>query len=235
MVNSSRIIVSLDFPTAKEAHNLTRRLDPGHCRVKVGKELFTISGPAFIETLVKAGFDVFLDMKFHDIPNTVAGACRSAAGLGVWMINLHVSGGRKMLEAGREAVDKSGNRPLLIGVTVLTSLTSVDLNEIGVREDPGDLVLRLSRLAQSSGLDGVVCSPLEVSSLRKQFGNDFVLVTPGIRPQGTDRGDQQRILTPSEAISAGSDYLVIGRPITQAADPLQALMEIEEEINAIAT
>lgn len=234
-MNSSRIIVSLDFPTAKEAHNLTRRLDPGHCRVKVGKELFTISGPAFIETLVKAGFDVFLDMKFHDIPNTVAGACRSAAGLGVWMINLHVSGGRKMLEAGREAVDKSGNRPLLIGVTVLTSLTSVDLNEIGVREDPGDLVLRLSRLAQSSGLDGVVCSPLEVSSLRKQFGNDFVLVTPGIRPQGTDRGDQQRILTPSEAISAGSDYLVIGRPITQAADPLQALMEIEEEINAIAT
>lgn len=232
-VNNPRIIVALDYPAAEQAELLVRKLDPLGCRVKIGKELFTASGPAFIETLVDRGFDVFLDMKFHDIPNTVAGACRTAAGLGVWMMNIHVSGGRKMLEAAREAVDKSGHHPILIGVTVLTSLMSAELAEIGICDDAGDHVLRLARLAQSSGLDGVVCSPLEVSLLREQCGGGFVLVTPGIRPEGTDRGDQQRTMTPAEAILAGSDYLVIGRPITQAADPLKALMDIEEEIKAV--
>jgi orotidine-5'-phosphate decarboxylase len=232
-VNNPRIIVSLDFPSADEALALVRRLDPGHCRVKVGKELFTSSGPGLVETLAGQGFDVFLDMKFHDIPNTVAGACRAAVRLGVWMMNIHASGGRSMLEAARAAVDSSGHRPLLIGVTVLTSLTSADLSDIGVSENATDHVVRLARLAESSGLDGVVCSPQEVAMLRQGLGDRFVLVTPGIRPAGAANDDQRRIMTPSQAIRAGSDFLVIGRPITQAPDPLQALLDIEKEMNAV--
>ena len=233
MANDPRIIVSLDFHTIGDAQALVSRLDPGLCRVKVGKELFTLYGPRMIETLLKAGFEVFLDLKFHDIPNTVAGACRAAAELGVWMLNLHVSGGRRMLEAGREAVDKSGSQPLLIGVTVLTSMDTTDLQEIGIADAADQHVLRLASLARSSGMDGVVCSPREVTILRQHLGDKFILVTPGIRPAGTEAGDQRRVMTPLEAISSGSDYLVIGRPITQAPDPLQALMDIEAEINLV--
>lgn len=232
-MNNSRVIVALDFTTSDEALALVRHLDPGHCRVKVGKELFTSSGPGLVETLVEQGFDVFLDMKFHDIPNTVAGACRAAAKLGVWMLNIHVSGGRNMLETARESVDNSAHHPLLIGVTVLTSLTSDDLCEIGVSENATDHVDRLARLAQSSGLDGVVCSPREVAMLRQQHADGFVLVTPGIRPAGAAHDDQRRIMTPSQAIHAGSDFLVIGRPITKALDPMRALEDIEREINEV--
>lgn len=234
-MNNSRIIVSLDYPGKEEALALVKRLDSRHCRVKVGKELFTSGGPGFIETLVNRGFDVFLDMKFHDIPNTVAGACRAAAKLGVWMMNIHASGGRRMLEAAREAVDGAGHHPLLIGVTVLTSLNSEDLYEMGITESVADHVTRLARLARSTGLDGVVCSPREVTILRQEFGVGFILVTPGIRPAGAELNDQQRAMTPSEAISAGSDYLVIGRPITKAQDPLEALMAIEEDVKAVNT
>jgi len=232
-VSNSKIIVALDFPGRDEALTLVRRLDPTHCRVKVGKELFTSGGPGLVETLVGLGFDVFLDMKFHDIPNTVAGACRAAAKLGVWMMNIHASGGRRMLEAAREAVDNSGHQPLLIGVTVLTSLTSDDLSELGISENAADHVLRLARLTRSSGLDGVVCSSTEVALLRQNLGERFTLVTPGIRPAGTADDDQRRIMTPAQAIQAGSDYLVIGRPITQAADPMLALMAIEEEVRSV--
>lgn len=232
-VSNSRIIVSLDFAGREEALTLVRRLDPEHCRVKVGKELFTSSGPGLVETLVGQGFDVFLDMKYHDIPNTVAGACRAAAKLGVWMLNIHASGGRRMLEAAREAVDNSGHQPLLIGVTVLTSLTSDDLSELGVSENAADHVLRLARLSRSSGLDGVVCSPMEVTLLRQHLGERFILVTPGIRTAGTADDDQRRVMTAAQAIRAGSDFLVIGRPITQAPDPMRALEAIGEELKAV--
>ena len=232
-VNNSRVIVSLDYPGKEEALTLVKQLDPRHCRVKVGKELFTSGGPGFIESLVDRGFDVFLDMKFHDIPNTVAGACRAAAKLGIWMMNIHAAGGRKMLEAAREAVHGAGHQPLLIGVTVLTSLNSRDLDEMGIPESAADHVMRLARLTHSSGLDGVVCSPLEVAVLRREFGGGFILVTPGIRPAGTESDDQQRTMTPSQAIKAGSDYLVIGRPITKATEPMRALEDIENEINSV--
>lgn len=234
-VNNSRIIVSLDFPGEEEALALARRLQPDRCRVKVGKELFTSSGPGLVAALMEQGFDVFLDMKFHDIPNTVAAACRAAAKLGVWMLNIHASGGRRMMEAAREAVDSSGQHPLLIGVTVLTSLASEELQDLGISEDAEAHVLRLARLAQSSGMDGVVCSPMEVTTLRRQLGDRFLLVTPGIRPAGTAVGDQRRVMSPGEAIRAGSDFLVIGRPITQAPDPIRVLEAIEEEIKAAAT
>lgn len=232
-VSNSRIIVSLDFPDGDDALTLARRLQPARCRVKVGKELFTSSGPGLVAALVEQGFDVFLDMKFHDIPNTVAGACRAAAKLGVWMLNIHASGGRRMMEAAREAVEGSGQRPLLIGVTVLTSLSSEELRETGVSEAADAQVLRLARLARASGLDGVVCSPLEVTMLRRQLGDRFLLVTPGIRPAGAAGDDQRRVMTPGQAVGAGSDFLVIGRPITQAPDPLRALLDIEKEINAV--
>ena len=234
-VNNSRIIVSLDYPGREEALALVKLLDPRHCRVKIGKELFTSGGPGFLETVVNRGFDVFLDMKFHDIPNTVAGACRAAAKLGVWMMNVHASGGRRMLEAAREAVDGAGHHPLLIGVTVLTSLSSEDLHETGISESAEDHVMRLARLSHTSGLDGVVCSPMEVSIMRQQFGSGFILVTPGIRPADAEPDDQRRTMTPSQAIKSGSDYLVIGRPITRARDPLGALMAIEAEIKAVNT
>ena len=229
-VNNTRIIVSLDFPNRDQALALARLLDPQRCNVKVGKELFTCSGPDLVETLVQRGFRVFLDMKFHDIPNTVAGACRAAAKLGVWMLNIHASGGRRMMEAAREAVADSTRPPLLIGVTVLTSLTSDDLRETGINEDAGEHVLRLARLARDSGLDGVVCSSREAQMLRRELGGNFLLVTPGIRPAGAAGDDQRRVKTPAQAIEAGSDYLVIGRPITQAQDPMKALEAIEKEI-----
>ena len=225
-----RVIVALDYPDARQALELAARLDPAACRLKVGKELFTAAGPELVRALVGKGFGVFLDLKFHDIPNTTAAACRAAAELGVWMVNVHASGGRRMMEAAREAMDKSAHKPLLIGVTVLTSMDEAGLREIGIAGSPRDQVLHLAGLVQQSGLDGVVCSAQEAAELRARFGPDFALVTPGIRPAGTDAGDQSRIMTPANAIRAGSDYLVIGRPITQAADPLSALQQINQEV-----
>lgn len=229
--DTKRIIVALDFPAADRAWALVEKLDPRTCRVKVGKELFTREGPAFVKRLVNAGYEVFLDLKFHDIPNTVAAACTAAADLGVWMLNVHAQGGRRMMEAAREAVVSSGERrPLLIAVTILTSLTEHEIHETGLEGNPATNVLRLAQLAKSSGLDGVVCSPQETTLLRQTIGAEFCLVTPGVRPAGSDKGDQHRVLTPGEALKSGANYLVIGRPITQAPDPLEALQSIQSEI-----
>lgn len=225
-----RVIVALDFPNASSALALAERLSPTACKLKVGKELFTAAGPELVRQLVKMGFPVFLDLKFHDIPNTVAAACRAAAELGVWMLNVHASGGRNMMEAARAAVEHSAHKPLLIAVTVLTSMNEAGLHETGIHATPEEQVTRLAALAKQSGLDGVVCSALEAQCLRAALGEDFVLVTPGIRPVGVDAGDQSRIMTPANAIRAGSDYLVVGRPITQAADPQLALSAINHEI-----
>ena len=229
-MNDPRIIVSLDFADTAPALDLVHKLDRSLCRLKVGKELFTRSGPAFVKQLIGLGYEVFLDLKFHDIPATVAGACSAAANLGVWMINVHAAGGERMLAAARASVDKQRKRPLLIAVTVLTSLNDADLRQVGVQKPVAEQVLGLARLAAACGLDGVVCSAQEAVLMRQELGKDFILVTPGIRPSGSARDDQQRIMTPAEAIKAGSDYLVIGRPVTQAADPLRVLMEIDEEI-----
>ncbi|HSJ49438.1 MAG TPA: orotidine-5'-phosphate decarboxylase [Gammaproteobacteria bacterium] len=225
------VIVALDYPSADAARAFVAGVDPQLCRLKVGKELFTRSGPALVEELVGQGFDVFLDLKFHDIPNTVGQACAAAADLGVWMMNVHASGGRRMMAAAREALEqRGGTRPLLIGVTVLTSMGAEDLAEVGVSVAPADQVMRLADLARVAGLDGVVCSPKESALLRHRLGDDFLLVTPGVRPAGSDIGDQKRVLTPAEAIRQGSDYLVIGRPVTQAEDPVAVLRAINAEI-----
>lgn len=231
-MSGSRLIVALDFATADEARAFVARVTPVQCRLKVGLELFTAAGPAFVTELVERGFDVFLDLKFHDIPHTVAQACSRAAGLGVWMLNVHVLGGRRMLEAAREAVDKAPRRPLLIGVTMLTSHEAREVEEVGLMDDLGAQVERLTALAAGAGLDGVVCSPLETERLRRRFGASFVLVTPGIRPAGSDRQDQRRTLSPGEAVAHGADYLVVGRPVTRAADPSAALSAIVQEIRA---
>jgi orotidine-5'-phosphate decarboxylase len=228
------IIVALDYPDAPSARAFVARIRPESCRLKVGKELFVAAGPGFVSELVGQGFSVFLDLKFHDIPNTVAQACKAAARLGVWMMNVHASGGPRMLAAAREALEGEGAaRPLLIAVTVLTSMGEAELAAIGIPASPEDQVLRLARLAREAGLDGVVCSAREAPSLRREMGPDFALVTPGIRPTGSESGDQTRILTPSQALAAGADYLVIGRPITQAADPLAALASIHAEIATV--
>lgn len=225
------VIVALDYPSADAARAFVAGVDPQLCRLKVGKELFTRSGPALVEELVGQGFDVFLDLKFHDIPNTVAQACAAAADLGVWMMNVHASGGRRMMAAAREALEqRGGTQPLLIGVTVLTSMGAEDLAEVGVPVAPADQVMRLADLVRAAGLDGVVCSPKESALLRHRLGDDFLLVTPGVRPAGSDIGDQKRVLTPAEAIRQGSDYLVIGRPVTQAEDPVALLRSINAEI-----
>jgi len=232
-MSNSKVIVALDFATQKNALALVDRLDPKMCRLKVGKELFTVAGPALVEQLVERGYDVFLDLKFHDIPKTVASACKAAAQLGVWMVNVHAIGGRRMMEAAREVLDDSPKRPKLIAVTVLTSMGREDLNELGIPGEPQDTVLRLARLAHESRLDGVVCSAQEAPLLRQELGTDFCLVTPGIRPANTSQDDQVRIVTPAEAIRLGSDYLVIGRPITKAADPLQVLQQINLELSGV--
>ena len=231
-MSHSPIIVALDFPSQADALALVDRLDPSRCRLKVGKELFTRSGPALVEQLVGRGYEVFLDLKFHDIPNTVAAACRAAADLGVWMVNIHALGGRRMMEAARDAVDNATHQPKLIAVSILTSMGQEDLSEIGLAGTPGENVRHLARLAQQAGMDGLVCSPQEVAMLRETLGTDFDLVTPGIRPAWSERGDQTRITTPAQAMAMGSTYLVIGRPITAAADPLAALKQIEEELHA---
>jgi orotidine-5'-phosphate decarboxylase len=230
---SPRVIVALDFPSAAPAWDLVEVLEPAGCRLKIGKELFTRAGPAFVERVAARGFDVFLDLKYHDIPNTVAAACAAAADLGVWMVNLHASGGRRMMEAARERLESASRRPLLTAVTVLTSLGPEDLAEIGYAGSPRENVLRLARLARASGLDGVVCSPLEAADVRAATGPDFVLVTPGVRPVGAERGDQARVTTPADAVRSGADYLVVGRPVTAAPDPLGALSAIRAEIAAV--
>ncbi len=230
-MNSSPIIVALDFPGEKEALTLVAQLEPGRCRLKVGKELFTRSGPEFVKNLVKQNFDVFLDLKFHDIPNTVARACQAGADLGVWMINVHAMGGRKMLEAAREALPANDSNPKLIAVTVLTSMGADDLKEIGLNHSPAEQVKHLATLTHDCGLDGVVCSPQEITLLREELESTFELITPGIRPEWSATDDQKRIMTPAEAMQAGSNYLVIGRPITQAEQPMQALEKIEKELN----
>jgi len=224
------IIVALDYADAAGALAMASRLDPQLCRVKVGKELFTAAGPDVVRQLVGRGFDVFLDLKYHDIPNTVAGACRAAAKLGAWMLDVHASGGEAMMRAAREAVAGNARVPLVIGVTVLTSLGDNELAQIGFRSNAGETVLALAKLAKACGLDGVVCSAREAPRLRSALGPGFALVTPGIRLPGDDPGDQARTATPLEAISLGADYLVVGRPITSAADPVAALHRIRESI-----
>jgi orotidine-5'-phosphate decarboxylase len=229
-----RIIVALDFPQAAPALELAARLQPALCRLKVGKELFTAAGPQLLEQLMRRGFEVFLDLKFHDIPNTAAQACSAAAALGVWMVNVHALGGRRMMEAAREAVARAARPPKLIAVTVLTSMAREDLAEIGIDAAPAELVLRLATLARDSGLDGVVCSAQEAELLRRHCGQAFCLVTPGIRPADAAADDQARVMTPRAALAAGSSYLVIGRPITRAADPLRALQEISQQMGGVA-
>lgn len=228
-----RIIVALDFSSAEQALLLAKKLDPMLCRVKIGKELFTAAGPMIVEKLMSKDFEVFLDLKFHDIPNTVANACRVAADLGVWMINVHALGGKKMLAAARDALPLGGTK--LIAVTLLTSIGPDDLDSIGLNNEPGNVVQKLAWLAYSCGLDGVVCSALEAPQLRQTMGADFCLVTPGIRPVDALTDDQNRIATPQMAIQNGADYLVIGRPISQAADPLLMLQHLNKEIEAQLT
>lgn len=223
---SSRLIIALDFPTAEQALAFVKPLDPQQCKLKVGFELFVAAGSDFVRALVQQGFAVFLDLKFHDIPNTVASACKAAAQLGVWMINVHASGGAKMMQAAQQALQGFENPPKLIAVTVLTSMDKAQLSGTGVNADPDQQVLHLARLAADSGLDGVVCSAQEAGLLRKALGDDFLLVTPGIRPEGSDQGDQSRVMTPAQARDAGVSYVVVGRPITQAADPLAVIAQI---------
>ena len=228
MQDPKQIIIALDFADADSTLRFLDNIDPGLCRVKVGKELFTRCGPALVKQIQVAGFEVFLDLKFHDIPNTVAGAVRAAADLGVWMLNVHASGGRAMMDQARKALADS--KTLLTAVTVLTSLSATDLEETGVAGYPEQQVLRLARLASDCGLHGVVCSAREIDLLRNNLAHSFLLVTPGIRPAGDDAGDQKRIETPARALAKGSNYLVIGRPVTQAGDPAARLAAILEEI-----
>ncbi len=229
-MDEPRIIVALDVSSATQALSLASKLDPALCRLKVGKELFTAEGPALLEKLMRHEFEIFLDLKFHDIPNTVANACKVAASLGVWMINVHALGGRKMLLSAREALPNKSTK--LIAVTLLTSMGSEDLRDIGISTSLQDTVKQLALLVNNCGLDGVVCSPLEINQLRQTIPNHFLFVTPGIRPSDGQLDDQQRVATPAQAIKSGSDYLVIGRPITQAEDPLLALQQISNDIKA---
>ncbi|WP_047043780.1 orotidine-5'-phosphate decarboxylase [Vibrio mexicanus] len=226
-----KVIVALDYDNQNDALAFVDRIDPSSCRLKVGKEMFTLFGPDFVKELHKRGFSVFLDLKFHDIPNTCSKAVRAAAEMGVWMVNVHASGGERMMAASREILEPYGkDRPLLIGVTVLTSMEQSDLRGIGLDLEPKEQVIRLATLTKNSGLDGVVCSAQEASMLKSELGQEFKLVTPGIRPAGAAVGDQKRIMTPADAIQAGSDYLVIGRPITQAPDPATVLAEINASL-----
>ncbi|MFC0444922.1 orotidine-5'-phosphate decarboxylase [Pseudidiomarina halophila] len=230
MTQQSTVFVALDYANAEAAWPLIEQLNPEQCGLKVGKELFTAAGPEFVRELVARDFRVFLDLKFHDIPTTVAKAVRAAADLGVWMINVHASGGRRMLVAARDALADYPNPPLLIAVTVLTSMEASDLAEVGVQRQPAEQVKYLAALAQGVGLDGVVCSAQEAAMIQQECGKDFVLVTPGIRPAGAEQGDQRRVMTPEEAAKQGIQVLVIGRPITQADDPAAALAAIQASL-----
>lgn len=226
-----KVVIALDYADKQQALDFINQLDPASCRLKIGKEMFTHFGPEFVKTVIAKNFDVFLDLKFHDIPNTVAKAVKAAADLGVWMVNVHASGGRRMMEAAKAILEPYGDKaPLLIAVTVLTSMDQSDLDELGIEISPAEQVKRLALLTKSSGLDGVVCSSHEAPELKTLLGADFKLITPGIRPAGSAAGDQRRIKTPKEALDSGSDYLVIGRPITQATDPAQVLTEINASL-----
>lgn len=228
---NKRVVIALDYDNQEAALNFVQQLSPDTCRLKVGKEMFTYFGPEFVKKLVGMGFDVFLDLKFHDIPNTVAKAVTAAAELGVWMVNVHASGGLEMMQKAKEALAPYGDKaPLLIAVTVLTSMDEAQLKRLGVEKSPAEQVLYLAKLTKEAGLDGVVCSAQEAQTLKAELGQDFKLITPGIRPAGSDAGDQKRIMTPKLAVESGSDYLVIGRPITQATDPVATLAEINASL-----
>jgi orotidine-5'-phosphate decarboxylase len=227
-----KIIVALDYPEAASALQLANQLDPAQCRLKVGKELFTAAGPQLVEALVKLNFGVFLDLKFHDIPNTVSKACQAASNLGVWMLNVHASGGVPMMQGALEGVDKASHHPLLIAVTVLTSMDQATLNQLGINTSVQEHVLKLATLTQQAGLAGVVCSAHEASVLKQKLGTDFCLVTPGIRPDDASLDDQSRVVTPVQGIALGAHYLVIGRPITKSKNPSQALEKIIKEIHS---
>lgn len=229
---SPKLVVALDYDDAQACMSLVRQLDPELCRLKVGKELFTACGPRLISSLIDLGFDLFLDLKFHDIPNTVAKAIRAVAKLNVWMVNVHALGGSTMMRAAREALAESEHPPILIAVTILTSMSQDDLNELGLEGPLSSRVERLARLAKTSGLDGVVCSAQEAAAIKAMCGDDFLAVTPGIRPASSSAGDQVRTMTPEMACQAGSDYLVVGRPITQASDPAAACHDIAMSISA---
>ena len=230
----NKIIVALDFNSCSRAVEFVDNLDPKLCRLKIGKELFTAAGPNLVEAMIEKEFDVFLDLKFHDIPNTVASAVQVAAGLGVWMLNVHISGGSTMMQSAKDAILSHRDRkPILIGVTVLTSISSTELLEIGIDNNLKDHVVKLAKLAYQSGLDGVVCSAEEAKLLRNSMPADFILVTPGIRREQDAAGDQKRVITPSQAIRNGSDYLVVGRPITQASSPSAALAAFNSEIASV--
>ena len=231
MLQDSKVVVALDYADEASALNFVDKINPSQCRLKVGKEMFTLFGPEFVRKLVARVFDVFLDLKFHDNPNTVAKAVAAAAELGVWMVNVHACGGQRMMEAAKAALVPYGDKaPILIAVTVLTSMEQEDLAQMGVNITPAEQVIRLATLTQKSGLDGVVCSSQEAAMLKEALGKSFQLITPGIRPAGSAAGDQRRIMTPVEAVAAGADYLVIGRPITQAESPMQVLTEINDSL-----
>ncbi len=229
-MSDSKIIVALDYSNASSAMDFVDSIDPASCKLKVGKELFTREGPQFVAKLVEKTFDVFLDLKFHDIPNTVKHACQAAAELGVWMLNVHALGGRAMLQAALEGIDKSAQHPYLVAVTVLTSMDHNALSEVGISNSPEKQVSLLAELVRAAQLHGVVCSAQEASRLRAENGDSFLLVTPGIRPESADVGDQKRVMTPRKAMEVGASYLVIGRPITQATDPASVLSEINQQL-----
>lgn len=230
-ITDAKVVIALDYDDKQEAIDFIEQLDPASCRLKIGKEMFTHFGPDFVRLVVNKGFDVFLDLKFHDIPNTVAKAVKAAADLGVWMVNVHASGGRRMMEAAKAILAPYGEKaPLLIAVTVLTSMDQTDLIELGIELTPAEQVKRLATLAKAAGMDGVVCSSHETEQLKALLGESFKLITPGIRPEGSEQGDQRRIKTPLQAIQGGSDYLVIGRPITQAKCPVTVLKQINASL-----
>ena len=232
MSQDAKVLIALDYANEQDALDFVSKISPADCRLKVGKEMFTYFGPQFVKKLTEKGFDVFLDLKFHDIPNTVAKAVTAAAELGVWMVNVHASGGPEMMSKAKQALEKYGDdAPLLIAVTILTSMDEAELKRLNIDKTPQEQVMFLANLAKESGLDGVVCSAQEATALKQALGQEFKLVTPGIRPAGSAKGDQKRVMTPKEAIDAGSDYLVIGRPITQATDPQATLIEINDSLS----
>lgn len=231
MTQDPRVIVALDFDNVEQANQLVDQLTPSACKLKVGKEMFTLFGPEFVKSLITKGFDVFLDLKFHDIPNTVAKACKAAAEMGVWMVNVHASGGAEMMRKAKQAIESSSHpETKLIAVTVLTSMDQAQLNDVVPQVTPAEQVAKLAALTAEAGLDGVVCSAQEAVLLRQTLPPSFLLVTPGIRPAGADVGDQKRVMTPVDAIEAGVSYLVMGRPITQANDPLATLTAVNKTI-----
>ena len=229
--DTSKLIVALDFDNEATVMQLVSLLDPAYCRLKVGKQLFTCCGPSIVKKIQDAGFDVFLDLKFHDIPNTTAMAVKAAADLGVWMVNVHAGGGRRMLEAAKQAIDSGNYSSKLIGVTVLTSMDKEDLLSVGINQEPVQRVTQLAKLCKETGLDGVVCSAWEAPSVKGACGARFLAVTPGIRPITSAAGDQRRVMTPQQAVAGGSDFIVVGRPITQAQDPLQVCVDISLELD----